>query len=60
MRCSKAQFLIELKLDNELPKEKGKALKLHLEYCPQCRKYEAEARKLQQLLSTFPVREFPS
>lgn len=60
MRCSKAQFLIELKLDNELPKEKGKALKLHLENCPQCRKYEAEARKLQQLLSTLPVREFPS
>jgi len=60
VRCSKAQFLIELKLDNELPKEKGKALKLHLENCPQCRKYESEAREMQRLLSTYPVQEFPS
>ncbi len=60
MRCSKAQYLIELKLDNEFPEEKGKALKLHLRKCSQCRKYEAEARELQQLLCTYPIREFPS
>ncbi|MCB5246017.1 MAG: anti-sigma factor [Candidatus Cloacimonadaceae bacterium] len=60
MRCSKAQYLIELKLDNELPEAKEKALKLHLENCPQCRKYEADARELQQLLRNITMVEFPS
>jgi predicted anti-sigma-YlaC factor YlaD len=60
VRCSKAQYLIELKLDNELPEAKEKALKLHLENCPQCRKYEADARELQQLLRNITMVEFPS
>ncbi len=58
MRCSKARRQIELKLDHEL--RQGHALELHLQNCPACRAYQAEAAQLQMILrNQSPQPEFP-
>jgi predicted anti-sigma-YlaC factor YlaD len=60
MRCNKARRQIELKLDGELRQSYVPALEEHLAKCPQCRKYQEQAGKLEQMFWAGRQPEFPT
>lgn len=60
MRCSKAQRYIDLSLDGELKQSHRQELTQHLQKCTACTNWQAQAEKLQLMLSTAPKAEFPA
>lgn len=60
MRCSKAEKLIILKLDNELNVALASKLEKHLTGCSRCKALATEYSLLQSKLNSIEPVEFPS
>jgi len=60
MRCSKAKRYLEKELDGELDIRFQAKLQSHLDKCPACKVFLADAQKLHLMLSNLPKPEFPS
>lgn len=60
MRCRKARRYIELKLDNELRENRVPSLEKHLSGCAECRGFQAQSGKLDTMLRSRQLPEFPS
>ena len=60
MRCSKAKRYLEKELDGELDTRFQAKLQSHLDKCPACKVFLADAQKLHLMLSNLPKPEFPS
>ncbi|MEN6444651.1 MAG: zf-HC2 domain-containing protein [Candidatus Cloacimonas sp.] len=60
MKCSKAKRYLLKQIDGELDIRFQAKLLSHLDKCPACKAFLADAQKMQRKLSALPEAEFPA